>query len=167
MLELFTPAAIAALSASQFVITELSKGAASEAGKKLVVELWDKLKKKFEKNERATRAMLTIEKEESQEAVSKLATYIDDEMQDSPDFATELHQLIQKIINLDKSQQQQQTINVTTAKGGTSNTMGIVDNSGNGDIVQGDKVQGDKVEGNKFEGDNVQNKSVNYYGKNH
>lgn len=129
MLDLFTPAAIAALSASQFVITELSKGAASEAGKKLVVELWDKLKEKFEKNDKATKAMLTIEKEGSQKELNKLAVYIDDEMQDSPDFATELHQLVQKIINSDKSQQQQQMINIITNKDSVSNTVGNLNNN--------------------------------------
>jgi flavin-dependent dehydrogenase len=138
MLELFTPAAIAALSASQFVITELSKGAASEAGKKLVVELWDKLKEKFEKNDKATKAMLTIEKEGSQKELNKLAVYIDDEMQDSPDFATELHQLVQKIINSDKSQQQTNN-DVTTANVSGSGNIGVLNNSNAGDVVLRDK----------------------------
>ena len=159
MLELFTPAAIAALSASQFVITELSKGAASEAGKKLVVELWDKLKEKFEKNDKATRAMLTIEKEGSQKEpsklavyeLSKLAVYIDDEMQDSSDFATELHQLVQKIINSDKSQHQQQTNNVTTANVSGYKNIGVLNNIGDGPIVQRDQnITNNNITNNNF-----------------
>lgn len=139
MLEQITPA-ITALVTSQFVVAvgEFTKGASTEAGKTLLVELWGKLKEKFKKNDRATKAMLTIEQQESKEALSKLTTYIDDEIQDSPDFGSELRQLVQRIIDLDESQQQQ-TFSINTAEGGTSNTVGVLNNSGGGDVFQGDK----------------------------
>ncbi len=142
---IITPAIIAAWSASQFIMSELAKGASTEAGKKLVGELWDKLKEKFKKNEKATKVMLAIEKDGSQDAVDKLAHYIDDEIEDSADFGSELHQLVQKIIN--SNQSQQQTINITTSSGSTSNTLtGGITNTGSGKIEIG---------------------TTNNYGKNH
>ena len=133
-----TPAIIAAWSASQFVVSELAKGASTEAGKKLVGELWDKLKEKFKTNDKATKAMLAIKNDGSQDAVDKLAHYIDDEIEDSADFGSTLHELVQNIVNTEQSQQQQKQVSsMATGKGSTAIATGDNINHGSGAINQG------------------------------
>lgn len=145
MSEPITAAMVVALGAGQFVMTELAKGVAGEGGKKLGEALWTKLKSRFAGDDRATEAIVAVEAEKSQESVEDLTTYVKSEMKRSPDFAMEVQQMAQKILNLDQSQTQNQTgIDVVVRDNSTANTVGTLHNSGTGDVTFGDKVAGNK-----------------------
>lgn len=106
MAELVSAAVVATLAAGQFVVTELTKSAAGETGKQLMTALWGKLKARFQGDDRATEALTAVETEKSAEALADLTTYVKSEMKRSPEFATEVQQMAQQILNLDQSQTQ-------------------------------------------------------------
>jgi hypothetical protein len=87
-----TAATIAALAASKFV-----ESGASEAGKRLIENLWNAIAQRFQNDDRAKRSLAAVETEKSPEAIKKLEFYLDDEMAAAPDFAVLLKQLVQEI----------------------------------------------------------------------
>lgn len=78
---------------------ELGKSAVNAAGN-LIQALRDKIKAKFQGNQRAETAIALLEKEEDPAALQKLEVYLDDEMQSDPQFATEIKQMAEQIINI-------------------------------------------------------------------
>ena len=93
---------IAKLAFDKFVESgagELGKKAVAAAGD-LVKTLQDKIKAKFQGNQRAEAAIATLEKENDPAALNKLEVYLDDEMQADPQFAAEVRQVAQQILNI-------------------------------------------------------------------
>lgn len=139
MIELISAAMITALGASQFVLTKLVEGTATEGGKQLAVTLWGKIKQRFQKDDRALEAIAAVETEKSEEAVSDLTTYVKSEMKRYPEFAAEVQQLAQNIINISQQSQQQTVFNVKTEGQSSANIIGNQINTG-GDNIGGDKI---------------------------
>ena len=133
-------AIITALGASQFVMTELVKGTATKSGEQLAVTLWEKIKQKFQKDDRALEAIAAVETEKSAEAVADLTTYVKSEMKRSPEFATEVQQLAQEIININQQAQEQTTITINGRDNSNANVVQKLEHSGAGDIVFGNKI---------------------------
>ena len=105
-----TTAEIIKLAFGQFV-----KTSAGETAKKLTGDAFVKageLRRRIvswfqERNDRkAEKAITKLEDQGSLEALNKLTTYVDDEMEESPYFSQELRQLAQEIINVQNMNQQ-------------------------------------------------------------
>lgn len=103
-MEAFTLAAgaIAKLAFDEFV-----KSSAGEAAKKLTGEALSKANDlrqaiwaKFRGNARAETALAEVEKQGTPEALDKVTKLLDAEMALEPEFATEVRQLAQQIINI-------------------------------------------------------------------
>jgi meiotically up-regulated gene 157 (Mug157) protein len=95
---------------------EFIKSSAGEAAKKMTDEAFTKvneLRQKIlswfqnKKHNKAVNAISEIQSTKSVASFNKLATYLSDEMDDSPDFAKELQQIVQQIINIEKITQVQ------------------------------------------------------------
>lgn len=140
MMEPISAAVVTALAASQFVITELIKGMATEGGKQVAVTMWEKIKHRFQKDDRALEAITAVETEKSEEAVSDLTTYVKSEMNRYPEFATEVQQLAQNIININQQAQEQTTITINARDNSNANLVQKLEHSGSGDVVLRDKV---------------------------
>jgi hypothetical protein len=98
----FTAGAIAKLAFDEFV-----KAGAGELAKKSlsgaitqINELRKKIRDKFRGDAKAEKALVAIEQEGSEAALTKLEVYLDDAMVDDPIFGQELRQLAQQIINI-------------------------------------------------------------------
>ena len=140
MIELVSAAIITALGASQFVMTELVKGTATEGGKQLALTLWEKFKQQFQKDDRVLEAIAAVETEKSAEAVADLTTYVKSEMKRSPEFGIEVQQLAQKIININQQAQEQTTITINGRDNSNANIVQKLEHHGTGDIVFGNKI---------------------------
>jgi hypothetical protein len=92
MTDPITAATIAALAANKFV-----ESGAGEVGKRLIENLWSAIANRFQNDDRAKRALVGVETEQSPEAIKKLEFYLDDEMTAAPEFADLLKQLVQEI----------------------------------------------------------------------
>jgi len=119
MIELISAAMITALGASQFVLTKLVEGTATEGGKQLAVTLWEKIKQRFQKDD--------------------LTTYVKSEMKRYPEFAAEVQQLAQNIINISQQSQQQTVFNVKTEGQSSASIIGNQINT-SGDNIGRDKI---------------------------
>jgi hypothetical protein len=91
----------------KLAVDEFVKSGAGEGGKKaiggataLAKNLWGVIKKKFEGDARAEKALAAIEQDGSEPALAKLETYLDDAMAEDQPFATEIRQMAQQIINI-------------------------------------------------------------------
>jgi small-conductance mechanosensitive channel len=75
---------------------KLAVGGAADLAK----QLWAKIKTRFQGDARAEKAIQAVEAEQSQPAITKLETYLDDAMTEDPAFATEIQQMAQQILNI-------------------------------------------------------------------
>jgi hypothetical protein len=101
-----TTTAIAAAKLAEIAFNEFIKSGAGEIAKKtvggaidLVKNLRDKIKAKFQGNERAEKAIAEVEKEGNSAALDKVTKYLDLELDEDEAFATEVRQIAQQIIN--------------------------------------------------------------------
>jgi aspartokinase len=140
MIEPISAAVVTALAAGQFVATELAKGTATEGGKQIAVTMWEKIKQRFQKDDRALEAITAVETEKSEEAVSDLTTYVKSEMKRYPEFAAEVQQLAQNIININQQAQEQTKITINARDNSNANLVQKLEHSGSGDVVLRDKV---------------------------
>ena len=99
--------AIAAAEIVKIAFQEFAKSGAGELAKKsvggaidLVKNLRDKIKAKFQGNERAEKALAEVEKEGNSAALDKVTKYLDLELDEDEAFATEVRQIAQQIIKI-------------------------------------------------------------------
>lgn len=102
-----TATAIAATKLVELAFNEFVKSGAGEIAKKtvgstidLVKNLRDKIKAKFQGNERAEKALAEVEKEGNSAALDKVTKYLDLELDEDEAFAKEVRQIAQQIINI-------------------------------------------------------------------
>jgi phosphoribosylformylglycinamidine (FGAM) synthase PurS component len=93
------PATIAASAIAKLVF-EFGKSATGEVAKELVKTLRDRIKAKFQGNERATAALAEVERDGSEAALEKVGKYLDLEMDEEQGFADEVRQMAHQIINI-------------------------------------------------------------------
>ncbi len=110
---------IVALTAAEILklaFNEFIKSSAGEAAKKLTTEALNKANElrhkivsrfKDRQNLKAEKAITAVQEQYSLEALNKLTTYLDDEMEEEPSFAHDLRQLAQQIINIQNISQEQ------------------------------------------------------------
>jgi hypothetical protein len=101
------PATIAAGAIAKIAFDEFVKSGAGEVAKKtmggaveLVKALRDRIKAKFQGNERATAALAEVERDGSEAALEKVGKYLDLEMDEEQGFADEVRQMAHQIINI-------------------------------------------------------------------
>jgi hypothetical protein len=101
------PATIAAGAIAKIAFDEFVKAGAGEVAKKtvgggveLVKALRDRIKAKFQGNERATAALAEVERDGSEAALEKVGKYLDLEMDEEQGFADEVRQMAHQIINI-------------------------------------------------------------------
>lgn len=102
-----TATAIAAAKLAELAFNEFVKSGAGEIAKKtvggaidLVKNLRDKIKAKFQGNERAEKAIAEVEKDGNSAALDKVTKYLDIELDEDEVFATEVRQIARQIINI-------------------------------------------------------------------
>jgi hypothetical protein len=98
--------AIAAAEIVKIAFQEFAKSGAGELAKKsvggaidLIKNLRDKIKAKFQGNERVEKALAEVEQGNS-EALGKMTKYLDIELDEDEVFAKEVRQIAQQIINI-------------------------------------------------------------------
>lgn len=101
------PATLAAGAIAKIAFDEFAKAGAGELAKKtvggaieLVKTLRDKISAKFTGNAKAEAALAQVEQEGTPMAIEKVGKYLDLEMDDDQEFATEIRQIAQQIINI-------------------------------------------------------------------
>lgn len=101
-----TATVITAAKVAELAFNEFVKSGAGEIAKKtvggaidLVKNLRDKIKAKFQGNERAEKALAEVEKEGNSAALDKVTKYLDIELDEDEAFAKEVKQIAQQIIN--------------------------------------------------------------------
>ena len=99
--------AIAAAEIVKLAFSEFAKAGAGELAKKsvggaidLVKNLRDKIKAKFQGNERVEKALAEVEQQGTPAALEKVTKYLDLELDEDEAFATEVRQIAQQIINI-------------------------------------------------------------------
>ena len=99
--------AIAAAKLVELAFNEFVKSGAGEIAKKtvggaidLVKNLRDKIKAKFQGNERAEKALAEVEQQGNSAALDKVTKHLDLELDEDEAFATEVRQIAQQIINI-------------------------------------------------------------------
>jgi hypothetical protein len=116
------------------------EGVASGVGGKLTEKLWDAIKSRFAGRKKVEDAIAQIEETQDPGAISKLTTIVDAEMIQDDDFAGEVQQLAQQIINLTQNQTQSQiSMHFESKDSSKMNAVGELKNTGSGDVVFGDK----------------------------
>lgn len=101
------PTMLAAGAIAKLAFDEFIKVGAGETAKKtigevidLVKSLRDKIRAKFQGDQKAETALAQIEQDGSQAALTKLKVYLDDAMTEDTVFANELRLIAQQIINI-------------------------------------------------------------------
>ncbi len=101
------PVTIAAGAIAKIAFDEFVKSGAGEAAKKtvggaveLVKTLRDRIKAKFQGNERATAALAEVEQNGSKAALEEMGEYLKLEMDEEKGFANEVRQIAHQIINI-------------------------------------------------------------------
>lgn len=101
------PATLGAGVIAKLAFDEFVKAGAGEAAKatvagavELVKGLRDRIRKKFQGNERAIAAITEVETQGNEAALQKVEKYLDLEMVEDPTFAGELQQTAQQIIHI-------------------------------------------------------------------
>jgi hypothetical protein len=101
------PATIAAGAIAKLAFDEFVKAGAGEVAKKtvggaveLVKALRDRIRAKFQGNERAMAALAEVERDGSEAALEKVGKYLDLEMDEEQGFADEVRQIAHQIINI-------------------------------------------------------------------
>ena len=127
MADPITAAFIAGLVVQKFV-----EGAAGEAGKQLVGDLWTRIVKQFKGDKRAETVLATVvETKGEKESVEDLTTYLKGEMKQDGLFASDLQQLAEQIINV-QNQSQSQVANTFTSQGNSQmRAVGVVHGTAN------------------------------------
>ncbi|PSB23772.1 hypothetical protein [Stenomitos frigidus] len=92
---------------AKIAFEEFAKAGGGELAKKsvggaidLMKTLRDKIQAKFQGNAKAETAIAAVETENSEAALTKLEVYLDDAMTDDPEFATQIRQVAQQIVNI-------------------------------------------------------------------
>lgn len=92
---------------AKIALDEFAKAGAGELAKKtvgdaisLVKSLRNQISAKFKGNLKAEAALAEAEQQGTPEAIAKVGKYLDLEMDDDPNFATELRHIAQQIINI-------------------------------------------------------------------
>jgi hypothetical protein len=93
-------ATIAAIKIAKLAFDEFVKAGAGEVAKELVKTLQDRIKAKFQGNERATAALAEVEQNGSEAALEKVGKYLDLEMIEDQVFDNEVQKIAQQIINI-------------------------------------------------------------------
>ncbi len=98
---------LAAGAIAKIALDEFSKAGAGELAKKtvggaiyLVKALRDKISAKLKGNPKAEAALVEAEQQGTPEAIAKVGKYLDLELDDDPEFASEVRQIAQQIINI-------------------------------------------------------------------
>lgn len=100
----------------KLAFNEFIKSSAGETAKKLTgdalakaEELRQKIVAWFQKKQdvKAEKAITSVQEQGSPEALNKLITYVDDEMEVEPNFAKDMQQLAKEIINIQNISQAQ------------------------------------------------------------
>jgi hypothetical protein len=98
---------LAAGAIAKIAFDEFVKSGAGEVAKKtiggaidLVKNLRDRIRAKFQGNERAEKALTEVEQQGTPAALEKVSKYLDLEFEEDETFATEVRQLAQQIINI-------------------------------------------------------------------
>ncbi|QDL10921.1 hypothetical protein DP113_26060 [Brasilonema octagenarum UFV-E1] len=108
--------AVTAAEILKLAFNEFIKSSTGEAAKKLTSEalskaneLRQKIVSRFKdrQNVKAEKAITAVQEQYSLEALNKLTTYLDDEIDEEPSFADDLRQLAQQIINIQNISQKQ------------------------------------------------------------
>jgi hypothetical protein len=101
------PATIAASAIAKIAFDEFVKAGAGAAAKEtvagaveLVKNLRNRIKVKFQGNERATAALAEVEQNGSEAALEKVGKYLDLEMDEEQGFADEMRQMAHQVINI-------------------------------------------------------------------
>lgn len=110
---------LAAVKIAEIAFNEFIKSGAGEAAKKsvdgaieLVKGLQNRIRAKFQGNTRVESALAEVEQQGSQEALEKVARYLDIEMLEDKRFAVEVQQLAHQIISFQNAtSQNQQNLN--------------------------------------------------------
>ena len=91
----------------KLAVDEFAKAGAGEAAKQsvggtvqLAKSLWGKIRAKLQGNDRATAALAEVEQQPSEAALTKVSKYLDLEMDEDAEFATEIRQIAQQMINI-------------------------------------------------------------------
>ena len=84
------------------------EGMAGKSGETLMEKLWNAIKNRFAGRKKVEDAIAKIEANQDPAAVQTLTTVVDAEMIQDDDFAGEVQQLAQQIINLTHNQTQTQ-----------------------------------------------------------
>ena len=113
-----TTAVIVGLAVSKF-----TEGAAGEAGKKLVTQLWDTIANRFKGRKKAEAAIAQIETSSGQapQAEADLVRVLDAELVEDDAFAAQVQQLAQQIVNLQQNNNQK---SVTLSQTNRDNAKG-------------------------------------------
>lgn len=127
-----TGAMLVAMAASKFVETAAAK--ASEVVTPAVLKqagtqvdaMWQRVKRHFAGNGKAERAIAQIEATQSTEALSKLAVYLDDDLEEPQHqaLANDLRQMAQQIINIGQQHQTNTTFNIDARDEARVNAVG-------------------------------------------
>jgi hypothetical protein len=93
------PVTITAAVIVGLAITRFTEGAAGEAGKKLVNQLWDTIAARFKGRKKAEAAIAQLEANQGQatEAQANLVRVLDGELFEDDGFRVQLEQLVQQI----------------------------------------------------------------------
>ncbi len=98
---------LAAGAIAKIALDEFAKAGAGELAKKaaggvidLVKALHAKISAKFQGNPKAEVALTEAEQQGTPEAIAKVGKYLDLELDDDPEFASEVRQIAQQIINI-------------------------------------------------------------------
>lgn len=97
-----TAGAIAALAFSEFVKSSVGELAKKSVGGTLdlITTLRDKIRTRFQGNDRAMGAIAEVEQHGSETALEKVGKYLDLELVEDEPFAADVRQLAQQIINI-------------------------------------------------------------------
>ena len=106
MADPITAGIIAGLAAQKF-----AEGAAGKAAEKLVEKLWDSIVSRFAGRKKTEENLATIagSKGQAPEALLKVATVLEGEFVEDEEFASDLQQLAQQIINVQNQSQSQKS----------------------------------------------------------
>jgi hypothetical protein len=142
------PATIAASAIAKLAFDEFVKSGAGEAAKKtvggaieLVKALRDRIKAKFEGNERAAAAFAEMERDGSEAALEKVSKYLDLEMDEEEGFADEVRQIAHQIINI----QNQSTTQIKQQNINYGRDQFVINQPGNVEIAPQSAAQRDPV----------------------
>jgi hypothetical protein len=110
MADPITAAVIVGLAAQKF-----AEGAAGKGAEKLVEQLWGAIAARFQDRKKTAENLAAIEAAKGKDAgaIEKVTTVLDGELVEDDEFAAEVQQLAQQIINIQNQSQSQKTVTMT------------------------------------------------------